>query len=1009
MWIIPYVFLLISLGWTKATNNVLQYIVTFSVEFPDKGIFDLFPSEINLTFAISSSSHNYSLSFLLSCKAPLTSVVVVYRAEENGSYQESPLQCLCRPSFWSITSNGFRSSGHLSNTYRLLSLCENGLKVFFKMTVASFRGNYDKLIFRVNSLISQVNELFATFNIIIVVVRLEIWEQDRVRLNLEEHHLLPTLAQFKRMHAGVRHDCLHALLGEKAIFSLKRGSANARTMCVFSNCVGYSRDSASVDLMETARTMAHELGHNFGLRHDTEECSCQSCIMATGVEFGNNRMEWSPCSVRDLPVLLQYGMGFCLHDVPQNSAVSLPGAALQPMLTAASPVHRRAPNPPLAHSVVQVYDWQKEASAVSAIRAFRSNRALSAATGLCGNGVLDPGEECDCGTRLSCPQELQDCCDVTRCMLKSSSTCAGGPCCQVERRTDSSPSVHFHCRLADAGTICRNVTSTCDLPEYCDGLTQWCPPDVYKADGIACSTEEGSKSYCIRGGCRESDSWCRVLWGKTARIAHPSCFHENGRRHSDGKVDQVANCGKRRPPEGERWEGAKSWPPIECASWYDTECGRLWCHHRNEKALLLGVVQSQTRKLPSVRETCASVVYDPLWPAADPTTWATNNTRQLNWNAAAVGQLGAITQDAGMVPDGTPCSRGLCYNGSCLTLAELPTSQSCNCRGPGICNNLGHCHCSPGFHAPHCEHGGDGGSVDSGPPPREWRPHTAVDRRRYNLGAPSLLPPWAPPTWFFAHKSGSRFPPVTTTPTSKNSASTPQHSSYVPKYSKPTTRRPSGSRRRILPSKPKRPTTWPSRPGVPTTSSSPLGRAPITSSSSDQNDETTFGFTKPLDRLDNSKPALVIAVSLLIFLGIPLIVLIIYCAVRYRCRFTLTSAPMVPTKSGLRKPLDKGLLPFLRQCCRQSIPRSFTYDSLSIGLHSENFVSPEKHQRNGTTSVSNGLIHNHKPVHHEEASAKLGNGEQLVSWLSDILCLPSCAHLSDKVFMKFRGSGGILC
>ncbi|CAH8545603.1 unnamed protein product [Dicrocoelium dendriticum] len=853
MWIIPYVFLLISLGWTKATNNVLQYIVTFSVEFPDKGIFDLFPSEINLTFAISSSSHNYSLSFLLSCKAPLTSVVVVYRAEENGSYQESPLQCLCRPSFWSITSNGFRSSGHLSNTYRLLSLCENGLKVFFKMTVASFRGNYDKLIFRVNSLISQVNELFATFNIIIVVVRLEIWEQDRVRLNLEEHHLLPTLAQFKRMHAGVRHDCLHALLGEKAIFSLKRGSANARTMCVFSNCVGYSRDSASVDLMETARTMAHELGHNFGLRHDTEECSCQSCIMATGVEFGNNRMEWSPCSVRDLPVLLQYGMGFCLHDVPQNSAVSLPGAALQPMLTAASPVHRRAPNPPLAHSVVQVYDWQKEASAVSAIRAFRSNRALSAATGLCGNGVLDPGEECDCGTRLSCPQELQDCCDVTRCMLKSSSTCAGGPCCQVERRTDSSPSVHFHCRLADAGTICRNVTSTCDLPEYCDGLTQWCPPDVYKADGIACSTEEGSKSYCIRGGCRESDSWCRVLWGKTARIAHPSCFHENGRRHSDGKVDQVANCGKRRPPEGERWEGAKSWPPIECASWYDTECGRLWCHHRNEKALLLGVVQSQTRKLPSVRETCASVVYDPLWPAADPTTWATNNTRQLNWNAAAVGQLGAITQDAGMVPDGTPCSRG-------------------------ICNNLGHCHCSPGFHAPHCEHGGDGGSVDSGPPPR-----------------------------------------------------------------------------------------------------------------------------------DNSKPALVIAVSLLIFLGIPLIVLIIYCAVRYRCRFTLTSAPMVPTKSGLRKPLDKGLLPFLRQCCRQSIPRSFTYDSLSIGLHSENFVSPEKHQRNGTTSVSNGLIHNHKPVHHEEASAKLGNGEQLVSWLSDILCLPSCAHLSDKVFMKFRGSGGILC
>ncbi|TGZ73585.1 hypothetical protein CRM22_001435 [Opisthorchis felineus] len=674
-----------------------------------------------------------------------------------------------------------------------------------------FNRDYDMLIFRVNSLISHVNALYAPFNIAIVVVRLELWMQDRDRLNIEEHHILPTLAQFKRMHTTVRHDCLHALLGERKEGSPNKGKANSHTMCVFSRCVGYTRDSPSSDILETARTMAHELGHNFGLRHDTEECKCQSCIMATGVEFGTNLMAWSPCSMRDLSVLLDYGMGVCLHDTPVRTVVTI-SAYNQPKNSTVS-------------SAVRVYDWTTQSSSevhlpVPSPRYRHSSRRSTATDRLCGNGVLDPGEECDCGTRESCPIQLQDCCDAQRCRLKPGSECAGGPCCRIQRVPATQFSLErFQCRLAPAGTVCRNESGNCDLPEYCDGLSGWCPVDVFKADGIPCWTEEGTESYCARGGCREADSWCRVLWGKRGRRAHPHCFDENHGIPKGVPVDPVANCGKRKPLSEERWEDPKSWPGIRCPSVQDAECGRLWCHHQNEKAMILGWIESQTRYLSSVQQSCSALVYDPVWPASDPSTWDASKKRQTNLNVAGVGILSAVTQDAGMVPDGTPCSRGMCYNGSCVPHSEIRARFQCDCRGHGICNNLGHCHCDPGFHPPFCEFGGDGGSVDSGPPPSD------------------LIP----------------------------------------------------------------------------------------------------------------KPSLVIGISLLVFLGLPLVVFTVYCAVYHRCRWIPIGAdPIIPTKSGLQTPFDRGLLPCIRQCC--SLPPSFT-EWYNRHLR-QRYYWPLSHQSNDSSTRS---------------------------------------------------------
>lgn len=79
--------------------------------------------------------------------------------------------------------------------------------------------------------------------------------------------------------------------------------------------------------------------------------------------------------------------------------------------------------------------------------------------------------------------------------MKIGSYCAGGPCCEIKHYPDPSNQSHIssYCEIKLSGTICRSESTSCDLPEYCDGQSQWCPVDVYKADGELCYTNEGEQ------------------------------------------------------------------------------------------------------------------------------------------------------------------------------------------------------------------------------------------------------------------------------------------------------------------------------------------------------------------------------------------------------------------------------------------------------------------------------------------------------------------------------------
>ena len=140
---------------------------------------------------------------------------------------------------------------------------------------------------------------------------------------------------------------------------------------------------------------------------------------------------------------------------------------------------------------------------------------------VCGDGITDPGEECDLGNANG---SGLSCC-TTLCEFRASGlTCrsSAGPCDLAERCTgadancpaDAFQPSNFQCRTAaglcdlpetcsgssagcpsdafrPAGTVCRAPVGSCDVTEDCDGSTPDCPADALQPNGTVCRPATG--------------------------------------------------------------------------------------------------------------------------------------------------------------------------------------------------------------------------------------------------------------------------------------------------------------------------------------------------------------------------------------------------------------------------------------------------------------------------------------------------------------------------------------
>ncbi|XP_078100608.1 disintegrin and metalloproteinase domain-containing protein 12 isoform X4 [Sander vitreus] len=287
----------------------------------------------------------------------------------------------------------------------------------------NYQKNNKTILYRMLDVANQVDWFYRPLNVRVALTGLEIWsDHDKIRVEKTPTDTLNNFLDWRtrELLPRLRHDNAQLIMGG-SFDGTTVGMASQSSMCSRDRSGGVNVDHL-VSVLGVASTVAHELGHNLGMSHDTAErrCSCQNerrfggCIMEPSTGFLPGQ-QFSSCSAADLSVSLLHGGGMCLFNVPQP------------------------------------------------------DRLLGGPR--CGNLYVEKGEECDCGLLEDCEDP---CCNASTCLLVPGAQCSSdGICCH-------------NCKLRAAGSMCRDPLGECDLPEFCTGSSPYCPPNVFLQNGEPC-------------------------------------------------------------------------------------------------------------------------------------------------------------------------------------------------------------------------------------------------------------------------------------------------------------------------------------------------------------------------------------------------------------------------------------------------------------------------------------------------------------------------------------------
>ncbi|XP_032534397.1 disintegrin and metalloproteinase domain-containing protein 22 isoform X1 [Chiroxiphia lanceolata] len=417
----------------------------------------------------------------------------------------------------------------------------------------------------------------------IVLVAMETWATDN-KFTISENPLV-TLREFmkyRRDFIREKSDAVHLFSGSR-FQSSRSGIAHTGGICSLLKGGGVN-EFGKPDLM--AVTLAQTLAQNIGIFSDRRkiisgECKCEDmwsgCIMGDMGYYLPSK--FSECDIEEYHEFLNNGGGACLFNKPTKLL-----------------------DPPE-----------------------------------CGNGFVEDGEECDCGTIAECASEGGECCNT--CTLTAGSQCSNGLCCRK-------------CRFEPKGVLCREAVNDCDIAENCTGNSSQCSPNIHKMDGYSCDNKQG---ICFGGRCKTRDRQCKYIWGEKVTAADRYCYEK---LNIEGT--EKGNCGR----DKESW--------IQCNK-QDVLCGYLLC--------------SNISSVPRLGELDGEI-----------TTSILHFGRVYNCSGGHV-KLDEET-DLGYVENGTPCGPNMvCLDHRCLPIEAFNfstcpgTTDSQICSGHGVCSNEIKCVC----------------------------------------------------------------------------------------------------------------------------------------------------------------------------------------------------------------------------------------------------------------------------------------------------------------------------